>query len=144
LKSSLTTLTAGIISLFSLSFSDQCGMFDILLWLQRSFVDMKSSLSADALLINYYNWIKLYEDAPLRVLIEMGVVLFLLWLCLIRKAVGSGRLSKDKQLSTSELDRLIEAWQPEALVNPATKTQDAIIKSMMVSFDDFYSKRSFF
>jgi hypothetical protein len=113
-------------------------LLDFLVRLHGAFENLKSSSIADFTInapLNYYNWwIKLYEEAPLHVLIETGLVIFILWLCFIRKTVDPARLSKNAQLSKKEVDWLVETWQPEPLVSPATEMQDAIVESIMVRF----------
>jgi hypothetical protein len=83
---------------------------------------------------NYHDWwLRLYSEAPLHVLIETGLVLFIIWLIFIRKTVDPRKSSNREELSKKEIDWLVETWQPEPLVPQLNRTQRILADSMIVS-----------
>lgn len=65
----------------------------------------------------YYKWwINLLKENPYHVVIETGLMCFIIWLLFIRKSVDPNKESKTK-LSQKEIDWLVETWKPEPLVS---------------------------
>jgi hypothetical protein len=83
----------------------------------------------------YYSawWTTLLKEAPEHLVIETGLIAFIIWLVFIRRTVDPVKSSKDT-LSKKESEWLIETWQPEPLVASSELSErDAILsKSMMV------------
>ena len=67
-------------------------------------------------------WIALYRDAPLHVLVETALVVFILWLTLIRTTVNTEISRKRSKLSKQEEEWLLDTWQPEPLVPAPSST----------------------
>ena len=82
----------------------------------------------------YYSawWGSLLKDAPQHLVIETGLIVFIIWLMFIRKTVDPAKSSKNDSLSKKETDWLIETWQPEPLVADALSEKDAIISNNMM------------
>lgn len=100
-------------------------------WLQAQ------QLSIGDLILNsprYYAkwWLGLYEESPLHLIIETGLICFILWLTFIRKTVDPTKSSKNDKLNDKEVEWLVETWEPEPLVPSLTSKQKAIVDSRMV------------
>jgi len=82
----------------------------------------------------YYNqwWRNLYAEAPLHILIETGMILFIIWLMFIRRTVDPKKSSKNDKLSIKEVEWLVETWEPEPLVPALTESQVAVSKSKVI------------
>jgi hypothetical protein len=59
-------------------------------------------------------WWKLYDDAPLHLFVETGLLLFIVWLVFIRKTIDPTK-SKTKKLTEEEVKWLVDTWEPEPL-----------------------------
>jgi hypothetical protein len=82
----------------------------------------------------YYSawWTSLLKEAPEHLVIETGLIAFIIWLMFIRKTVDPAKSSK-ASLSKKEEEWLIETWQPEPLVSVGTSEKDKLFaESMMV------------
>lgn len=83
----------------------------------------------------YYTtwWQSLLVEAPMHIVIETGLIVFIIWLMFIRKTVDPVKSSKNASLSKKEVEWLIETWQPEPLVSARPNMRDEILsESMMV------------
>lgn len=84
----------------------------------------------------YYTawWTSLLKEAPEHLVIETGLIMFIVWLMFIRRTVDPVKSSKNESLSKKEVDWLIETWQPEPLVAAGGMTdRDKLLSdSMMV------------
>ena len=67
-------------------------------------------------------------------LIETGMIVFIIWLLFIRKTGDPKKASKAK-LSKPEQDELISDWQPEPLVPALTARQEITLKSRVIVED---------
>ena len=72
------------------------------------------------------------KEAPQHVLIETGLIVFIVWLTFIRRTVDPGKASKNDKLSKKETDWLIDTWEPEPLVPKMTSLENQINSNMMV------------
>ena len=71
----------------------------------------------------YYSWwIKLLNENPYHVIVESGLILFIIWLMFIRRTVDPTKETKSK-LTQKEIDWLVDTWVPEPLV-PEAETID--------------------
>ena len=85
----------------------------------------------------YYSawWTSLLQEAPEHLVIETGLIAFIIWLVFIRRTVDPAKSSKAASLSKKEQDWLIETWQPEPLVSVGANKRDKMLAdSMIVSF----------
>lgn len=80
-----------------------------------------------------YWWLKLFAESPQHILIETGLICFIVWLLLIRRTVDPKGASNNSQLSKREIDDLIETWQPEAIVPALTVEAIAILNNQLVT-----------
>jgi hypothetical protein len=113
-------------------------LYEALLWAIKTSQSLKSELIADYLAnapTYYYKWwMNLYHEAPLHVLVETGLILFIVWLVFIRRTVDPSRASRMETFSDKEVNWLIETWQPEPLVPVLSEVQEAVSESMMVQY----------
>lgn len=83
----------------------------------------------------YYTawWTMLLKEAPEHLIIETGLIFFIIWLLFIRKTVDPVKSSKDS-LSKKEVEWLIDTWKPEPLVaSDELSARDSLLaESMMV------------
>lgn len=63
----------------------------------------------------YAWWMKLLEENPYHIVIETGLVCFIIWLMFIRRTVDPSKATKTK-LTDKEVDWLVDTWVPEPLV----------------------------
>ncbi len=84
----------------------------------------------------YYEawWLSLFRESPLHVLIETGMIVFIIWLIFIRRTGDPKKASKAK-LSRAEQDELIAEWQPEPLVPALTARQEITLKNRVIVED---------
>ena len=59
-------------------------------------------------------WWNLYEEAPMHLVVETGLLAFIIWLMFIRKTIDPTK-SKTKELSDEEVQWLVDTWKPEPL-----------------------------
>ena len=74
----------------------------------------------------------LYHDSPQHIIIETGLILFIIWLMFIRKTVDPTRESKNMKLSEKETQWLLDTWEPEPLVPPLDERSQALCNSIVV------------
>jgi len=75
----------------------------------------------------YVWWLNLYSEAPHHVIVETGLVLFIIWLFFIRATVNPRKAPQKGKLSSREEEWLIETWQPEKLVTaPIVNTSNSM------------------
>jgi len=75
-------------------------------------------------------WWHLYEDAPLHIFVETGLLLFIVWLVFIRKTIDPTK-SATKKLSEDEVKWLVDTWNPEPLapvLDERTQRQSASMR----------------
>jgi hypothetical protein len=78
-------------------------------------------------------WNSLLKNAPEHIILETGLILFIIWLMFIRKTVDPVKASKNNSLSKKEMEWLVETWEPESLVPAAPSANDEnILDSMLV------------
>ena len=85
-----------------------------------------------------YWWLQLFVESPQHILIETGLICFIIWLLLIRRTVDPKRASNNSQLSKKEIDELIETWQPEAVVPALTDEAKAVLNNQLVTHNFYY------
>lgn len=61
-------------------------------------------------------WLTLYREAPLHIVIETTLLVFVLWLLFIRRTVDPAKLSDSKKFTEKEVKWLVDSWEPEPLV----------------------------
>ena len=85
--------------------------------------------------VNMYKdwWMKLYYESPQHIIIETGLLMFIVWLMFIRKTVDPTRESKNNKLTEKEIQWLVDTWTPEPLVPPLDERSEAICNSAVVS-----------
>lgn len=99
-------------------------------------VTMASIMDAIRLLANMYMewWMNLYHESPQHIIIETGLMIFIIWLMFIRKTVDPTSESKNTKLSEKETQWLLDTWEPEPLVQPLDERSEAICNSIVVIF----------
>lgn len=102
-------------------------VIEVITWVREVFASLTYENITDILTHapQYYIawWKKLFHDTPEHVFIETTLVVFIIWLLLIRKTVDPKKMSKKQKLSEKEAAWLIDSWQPEPLVPELTPTQ---------------------
>ena len=80
----------------------------------------------------YYSWWKtLLQESPQHILIETGLLLFIVWLMFIRKTVDPAKANKNDKLSKKDVEWLIDTWTPDSLV-PQLSTKETLLSSNMM------------
>jgi hypothetical protein len=85
----------------------------------------------------YDNWWRnLLQEAPQHILIETGLIFFIIWLVFVRRTVDPGKIAKNNKLSKKEVDWLLESWSPEPLVQTGDNVQivDMLVSLLFVIF----------
>ena len=77
-------------------------------------------------------WLTLYHESPQHIIIETGLLLFIIWLMFIRRTVDPTREAKNEKLSNKEIEWLIDTWEPEPLGPPLDKRSKDICDNMLV------------
>ncbi len=112
-------------------------LFEFFLWIFQTVKNISTETVLDFFLHapQYYDtwWRNLLKESPQHILIETGLILFIIWLTFIRRTVDPGKISKNEKLSKKEIDWLLETWHPEPLVPALSKTEETINSNMMVS-----------
>ena len=67
-------------------------------------------------------WFGLLRDSPQHILIETSLIVFILWLVLIRRTVDPKKAAAPPKLTPKEIDWLVETWQPVPLVPSISDT----------------------
>lgn len=73
-------------------------------------------------------WLTLYRTDPLRLLIETGLILFILLVLLLTRTRKQGKFSV--RLSEAEKEELIKSWEPAALAPDLTKGEAALVAAI--------------
>lgn len=82
---------------------------------------------------NYDEWWRnLLSEAPQHILIETGLICFIIWLIFIRRTVDPAKAAKNDKLSQKEQDELIESWVPEPLVPTLSPKSTEISSNIMI------------
>ena len=82
---------------------------------------------------SYENWwMKLYHEAPQHILIETGLICFIVWLLFIRRTVDPTKITKNDKLSEKEINFLIDTWEPAPIVPKLTEKQHKVADSVKV------------
>mmetsp|Transcript_14877 Transcript_14877/g.22376 ORF Transcript_14877/g.22376 Transcript_14877/m.22376 type:complete len:515 (+) Transcript_14877:34-1578(+) len=76
-------------------------------------------------------WLTLYHESPQHIIIETGLLLFIIWLMFIRRTVDPTREAKNEKLSNKEIEWLIDTWEPEPLGPPLDKRSKDICDNML-------------
>ena len=112
-------------------------MFELVKWTYDVLKQINYESAKDFVLHapKYYDqwWRKLYEETPLHILIETGLICFIIWLIVIRKTVDPRKSSKNEKLSEKEINELLDEWQPEPLIPQLTSQQIIVANSRIVS-----------
>ena len=116
--------------------SEHNPLFDILRSIYEGIVQLRPENTKDFILnarkIYVQWWISVYNEAPHHVIVETGLILFIVWLFFIRRTVDPSKDKKAKELSEKEIDWLIESWSPEPLVPLANDRTEKIINNIKV------------
>ena len=92
----------------------------------------------------YYTWwINLYKESPHHVIVETGLVLFIIWLFFIRATVNPRKAPQKSKLSRREEEWLIQTWQPEKLVpapmlSTTSSSMKVIVQELCFQFKKFF------
>lgn len=85
--------------------------------------------------ILYRNWwINLYHESPQHIIIETGLVIFIIWLLFIRRTVDPNKIKKNNKLSEKEIEWLLSSWQPEPLAAKLDTRSYEICNNVVVGF----------
>lgn len=112
-------------------------LFESILWLVHILKDIDADKVYDLIIHGpqYYSawWANLLREAPLHLIIETSLCLFIIWLVFIRKTVDPTKSSKQDKLSEKEIEWLLETWRPDPLVPEITEKEQQIVDDMFVS-----------
>jgi serine palmitoyltransferase len=78
-------------------------------------------------------WLNLYHESPQHIVIETGLLLFIIWLLFIRRTVDPNQTKKNEKLSSKEVEWLIDTWKPEPLAEPLDQRSQQMLDSIVVS-----------
>ena len=78
-----------------------------------------------------YWWLQLFAESPQHILIETGLLCFIIWLLFIRRTVDPKLTSHNDNLSKKEIEELIESWEPEDIIPELSSEADAISDNLM-------------
>jgi hypothetical protein len=84
-------------------------------------------------------WLNLYHESPQHIFIETALVVFIIWLLFIRRTVDPNKIKKNNKLNQSEIDWLIETWQPEPLAAKLDPRSHEICHNIVVSLSCLFS-----
>lgn len=106
-------------------------LFELVVWAVESSKKINSEYVWDLVTHapQYYEawWTRVLKESPQHILIETGLLLFIVWLMFIRRTVDPAKVSSKMKLSSKEQEWLIETWEPEPLVPTiSSKDQDVI------------------
>lgn len=94
-------------------------MYELILWTRDTVRGLSVEVIQDYIthFPQYYYawWIKLLQENPYHIVIETGLLMFIIWLMFIRKTVDPKKETKTK-LTQKEIDWLVDTWKPEPLV----------------------------
>jgi len=111
-------------------------LFDIIVCAYRTSKTVTVDRISDLLLHgpNYYSewWISLLRESPEHLVIETGLVIFILWIIFIRRTVDPSKSSKNPKLTKKEEQWLVDTWQPDPIVPKLTNQQQRIVDSSWV------------
>ena len=112
-------------------------LYELLVWLYESLRDIKFETVKDFIIHapQYYDiwWRRLLSEAPQHILIETGLIGFIIWLMFIRRTVDPVKAVKDEKFTQREVDELIDTWIPEPLVPTVlSERAETISNSMLV------------
>lgn len=111
-------------------------MFELFIWTHRAFKEFSWDKAVDLFLHapQYYDswWRNLLNEAPQHVLIETGLILFIVWLIFIRRTVDPGKISKNEKLSAKEIEWLLDTWSPDPLVPSLSAVEETINHDSLV------------
>lgn len=77
-------------------------------------------------------WLNLYHEAPLHILIETSLILFILWLCFVRRTVDPKKSNEPAKLSPKEVEWLLDTWEPEPLAPTLSAGDQALLDNAVV------------
>lgn len=111
-------------------------LFDIIVGVYRTSKTVTIDRISDLLLHgpNYYSewWISLLRESPEHLVIETGLMIFILWIIFVRRTVDPSKTSKNPKLTKKEEQWLVDTWQPDPLVPKLTSKQQRIVDSSWV------------
>ena len=94
-------------------------VFELILWTRDTFRQLDAATVWDYVehFPQYYYawWTQLLKENPYHVVIETGLLCFIIWLMFIRRTVDPSKETKTK-LTQKEIDWLVDTWDPEPLV----------------------------
>lgn len=76
-------------------------------------------------------WLNLYHESPQHIVIETGLLLFIIWLLFIRRTVDPNQTKKNEKLSSKEVEWLIDTWKPEPLAEPLDQRSQQMLDSIV-------------
>ena len=116
-------------------------LYEVLVWSYENSKDISYDNVKDFLLHapQYYDiwWRGLLNEAPQHVLIETGLICFIIWLMFIRRTVDPVKPVKDVKFTEKEIMELVDTWEPEPLVPTLSKKSHKISSNMMVIFPTY-------
>jgi hypothetical protein len=111
-------------------------LFDIIVGVYRTSKTLTIDRISDLLVHgpNYYSewWISLLRESPEHLIIETGLMIFILWIIFIRRTVDPSKTSKNPKLTKKEEQWLVDTWQPDPLVPKLNVKQQRILESSLV------------
>eukprot|EP01038_Epipyxis_sp_PR26KG_P007403 gene7403-10092_t len=110
-------------------------LFEIFIWSYERVKDLTYDQAKDLIIhapeIYWAWWMTLLRESPLHLVIETGLILFIVWLMFIRQTVDPKKASRNERLSSKEEEWLLDTWQPDALVPKLTIKERNVVNSMM-------------
>lgn len=117
-------------------------LFEALLWTYTNVKSLNADIVKDWILHapQYYAqwWRKLYQETPQHILIETGLLCFIIWLMFFKKTADPSKTDKKPKFTEKEIEWLVETWTPEPLVPPLTSKEKIILDDEVVCVNHIY------
>lgn len=111
-------------------------LVELISWVKDSILNIRTEGTIHFLVNTprYYLkwWENLYSEAPQHILIETGLIIFIIWLVFIRKTIDPNKPAKIKKLSESEMQWLVDTWTPEPFVPKLNDKQRVLSRNEMI------------
>jgi hypothetical protein len=110
-------------------------IYELILWTRDTVRQLDAATIEDYIthFPQYYYawWIKLLNENPYHIVIETGLMMFIIWLLFIRRTVDPKKENKTK-LTQKEIDWLVDTWKPEPLVPEGGESVTVPVSNMFL------------
>jgi serine palmitoyltransferase len=111
-------------------------LFESLVWIFHTLKGLNVPTIRDYIIHGpkyYKHWFQeLLQESPQHVLIETGLICFIIWLLFIRKTVDPEKITKNNRLSKRDEEELIDTWRPEPFIPKLSSAAAEVSSSLQV------------